>query len=542
MYSISILGSFNAPGYAALQKGVCVKLVAEPTNAVDANAIAVYIGDKKAGYVANSANTQLPGCMSAKDLRPLLASKKVALTTALLVEEGFYSNSTGQQQKRFRANVYFTPARATKKKEPDKEAEYAVRGATVKHQRKVALQALQTEAVKKGQSPEFAITITREGDNGLFRYILREDGQEKTCGELVAPDKKDPIVKWFDNNSELKGVTTGKVIPDPDKDGHGMTEYYVRVKFVAEDKQAFLSEIDAAIQRGCGQEPELQEKLKFLSDSGVSKEVIKEFFAKIRPLVDTARIPAKPQRPYKSKTSNMNDILVASFMHKPIALIGDKGSGKNTLIETVCWLLNQPMVRVQGNVDMDKMDLTGSPSLIDGDTAFELSPVMTALQDGCTVIIDEANLVRAEVLGILHSATDTARSVLVPGYGEINLHPDAQVVYTLNEGYVGTSDMNEATIDRTVTFVLEPEVSLSDVLKGYPQDQVKTAQKVSDKIRKSVKDGTLGPEAITIRGYIDALDLAQFMPLKRALIRCVADKPQDTTMRKSIEAIINIEC
>ena len=82
MYTISILGSFNAPGYAALQKGACVKLVAEPTNAADANAIAAYIGDNMAGYVANSSKTQLPGCMSATDLCPLMANKKVAMTTA----------------------------------------------------------------------------------------------------------------------------------------------------------------------------------------------------------------------------------------------------------------------------------------------------------------------------------------------------------------------------------------------------------------------------------------------------------------------------
>ena len=112
----------------------------------------------------------------------------------------------------------------------------------------------------------------------------------------------------------------------------------------------------------------------------------------------------------------------------------------------------------------------------------------------------------------------------------------------MNEGYTGTGDMNEATVDRCPTFELEPEVMMSDILAGFPKDKVEIAQKVSDNIRKSVEEGTLSPDAITIRGYIDALEISDVLPLKRALVKCVAGKVQEKSARDVIIGIIGLYC
>ncbi len=547
MYKVTVLGSLGAEGYSALKKGAVVDLVPEPTNPVDSNAVAVYVdsgkGPVKAGYIANARETVLPGTMSATELTPLVASKKVAKSVALLTDEGFMTNSSGQQQKRFRAKAYFVPVRAQKKAKAAETKTYSVGGSSVLCQRRPNIMA---ELTKGNGKAKLALTIKRyiSTDAALEKkgFFLYEEGKSDACGQLIVPEGDKLVEKFFKDNDELPCVTTGELNQVQRENGSTFTEYTVDVTFEPKANADYGKYVDEAIGRCCGQEKELQAKLTFLQSANVSKGVIEQFFALIRPQMDMGRVPKKPERPYMSKSANLNDVLVATFMHKPICLIGQKGSGKNTLVETVCWLINQPMVRVQGNSDMDKMDITGTPSLVDGNTEFELSPVMAALQGGCTVVMDEANLIPPQVLGILHSATDTARSVLIPGYGLVKLGEWAQVVYTLNEGYVGTSEMNEATVDRAVPFVLEPEVRLANILDGYPKDQVAVCQKVSDKIRKAVAEGTVGPEAVTIRGYIDALDMAKFIPLQRALVRCVGSKPQDETMRSALESIIRTEC
>lgn len=538
-YMTTVLGSFGAEKYNELACGKVLELKLEPNNPTDEKAIAVYLDGSPVGYVANSKQTLLPNTTSANNLNPYLRHKKVKETRCLLIEEKAYCSAKGSVQKRYLAKVFFVPVRAEEKKAKDKVVEYVSTGSTVKSPRSVDLRKRIKEAHDKGVPAEFDVIVKREGDSGLYKYKMYEEGQQKPCGE-IKPAKGDPMEKWFNTNTELRGKTTGEV--KVATDGQGGASISIKVVYSARSKAELNSDIDAAIGRCAGQEDALQDKVEYMTEVGVERGCIKRVLAEMHIDSGDPRIPSKPERPYRSKTSTLNDAIIAFMLHKPIRFIGAKGAGKNTIIETICWLLNQPMLRVQGSVELDKMDVMGAPQLEDGRTTFQLSPVMCALRDGCTVVIDEANLIRPDVLGILHSATDNARSVLVPGYGDVALAPSSSIVYTMNEGYTGTGDMNEATVDRALLFELEPEVKLSSILTGYPTDQVTICQKISDQIRKAVADGTLGADCITIRGYIDALDLAkQGMPLKRALIHGI-EKAQEITWRKAVEEIINTNC
>jgi len=538
-YVTSVLGWLGAKQYDRLEKGIVVELVAEPDNPTDAKAIAVYLEKEKVGYLANSKETVLPDTMSAAKLQPLIANdKKVCKVTALLGELAPYTAKSGTEQKRFYAEVFFVPKRVARKNKKAEEGDYQVTGTTTRCPRRNAVLKIITEGIDKKTPAILDLIVRREGTKGLFKYLVYEPGQDKNCGEITVP-KDDIMEKWFDRNTELTVKTTGSV--EQAVSGFGQ-DFPVHAVFSSANLLTYDADVDAAIARGAGQEPEIQAKVGFLKSAGVTPEVIQLLLQNMRAKVNMEKVPLKPTRPYKSKTDNLNDALAFTMRSKPLRFIGNKGSGKNTLIETVCWLMNQPMLRVQGSSELDKMDILGSLQLDGGNTTFQLSPLMEALQEGTTVIIDEANLVRPEVLGILHSATDTARSVLVPGYGLVKLHPRSQIIYTMNEGYTGTADMNEATVDRCPTFELEPEVNLSDILSGFPTDKVKTAQKVSDDIRKAVEEGTLSPDAITIRGYIDALEMSDLVPLKRALIKCVAGKVQEKSTRDAIVGIIGLYC
>ena len=52
----------------------------------------------------------------------------------------------------------------------------------------------------------------------------------------------------------------------------------------------------------------------------------------------------------------------------------------------------------------------------------------------------------------------------------------------------------------------------------------------------------LSPESVTIRGFIDTLECAKFIPIKRGLLQNVAYKAQSEAERQAIEGIIFSLC
>lgn len=504
------------------------------------------------GYVANTSEEVAPHSSSATWLTNLVSKGK---TGGKEVKEiwGYLSDAcqmtvNGKALRRFYADLFFVQEHKKKAGAADATVTFYVGGLTAKNGGKPALTTELTKAQQAGTPAEIELLVLDKGEKGLPLYrLFRPTDKNQPVGELVFKDENDvakkPLEKWFKTHAELSVKTTGDVFAKKSPDGTDLNGigYSVVAEFKDVNIDTFNDAIDEAVRNAAGQDRDLREKVSYLIGEGVAKEVIELLLKQMNPAC-LANLPEKPLRPYSGNSDILADSLAFSILGEHIRLIGDKGSGKNTLIQTICWLRNQPMIRIQGNIQMDKLDLLGCPQLRDGQTTFELSDVMKALRDGKTVVIDEANLIRPDVLGLLHSATDEARSVLVPGYGLVRLAPSAQVVYTMNEGYQGTQDMNEATIDRTPTFELGQEMTLKTLLAGYDKQHIKFCQKISDEIRKGVQEGRLSGDAVTIRGYISACERAKYVPLKRALMYCVANKVQDSAQRFAIAGIISNVC
>ena len=77
---------------------------------------------------------------------------------------------------------------------------------------------------------------------------------------------------------------------------------------------------------------------------------------------------------------------------------------------------------------------------------------MKAMKLGHILYIDEINMAKLETLPILHSVLDYQRMLTNPFTGEVIVaHPDFSVIAAINEGYVGTSPMNEALKNRFIS-------------------------------------------------------------------------------------------
>ena len=57
-------------------------------------------------------------------------------------------------------------------------------------------------------------------------------------------------------------------------------------------------------------------------------------------------------------------------------------------------------------------------------------------------------MAKNDAVSVLHATLDYRRSIDVPGYDRIDLHPAARFIGTMNYGYAGTKELNEALVSR----------------------------------------------------------------------------------------------
>lgn len=244
-----------------------------------------------------------------------------------------------------------------------------------------------------------------------------------------------------------------------------------------------------------------------------------------------------------------NDVLISAVLKKPILLKGPSGSGKTRLAQSISNYFQQPMQSINCSVDLDAEALIGFKTIIHqhGEMHIEFidGPVIKAMKEGHILYIDEINMAKPETLPILHSVLDHRRMLTNPFTGEVLVaHKDFTVVAAINEGYVGTSPMNEALKNRFVSFSI-PYIQgelLRKVLKQQaPQasdELIHTILTIDEDLKNQVQNGLLAEEAASVRSLIDTLQLANYMPLQRAARYAIAEKLEDQMERQLVMELL----
>ncbi len=254
---------------------------------------------------------------------------------------------------------------------------------------------------------------------------------------------------------------------------------------------------------------------------------------------------------YISPDENLwNDILTAVVLKKPVLLKGPTGAGKTKLAESISDLFQQPIQSINCSVDLDAEALLGFKTLVqrDGQSAIEFveGPVVTAMKHGHILYIDEINMAKAETLPILHSALDYRRMLTNPFTGEvIQAHPDFSVMAAINEGYIGTSPMNEALKNRFISYPI-PYLSGEQLRNLWDREfpdadpKLKTFMlNLAGDLMKQVESGLMSEEAASIRSLLDATALAMHIDALRAVRYAIAEKLDDESERNLLMDLAN---
>lgn len=321
---------------------------------------------------------------------------------------------------------------------------------------------------------------------------------------------------------------------------------YIAAYSVETEARGALGEaVRTACAQGRGTAEALEARVDYMLEQAVPEPVIRKALERIN--CHAAHAEMIPDPPVKYVQTDAFGELTRCLAYRlcgmNLRLIGNKGCGKNTLAQTVDWILCVPQYRMQGNAEMDKLDLLGGPTIEHGTMRYQLSDMLCYLRDGADVVLDEGNTIKPECADVLHSLTDEARQIQVPGYGLVRMHPISSFTLTMNEDYAGTNFMNEATIDRFTPIQMSQSGSIVEVLRRVVPDAPEQSLQICDVIYCGIREkihasNGLEPEAMTIRGFVDALRAEPLLGLRWGLIDNVANKPQDAYTRLQLAELI----
>ncbi|MGM8215257.1 AAA family ATPase [Bacillaceae bacterium W0354] len=239
------------------------------------------------------------------------------------------------------------------------------------------------------------------------------------------------------------------------------------------------------------------------------------------------------------------DAIVALSQGKNILLKGPTGSGKTKLAETLSHLFNQPMFSVNCSVDLDAESFLGFKTINykDGKQIIDFvpGPLTQALQHGHFLYIDEINMAKPETLPIINGVLDYRRTITNPFTNEtIRAKGGFNVIAAINEGYIGTTRLNEALKNRFI--VLEVPYIQGEKLKSLIKSStnlsddslINTFVKLSSDLIEAAYQGKISEDAASIRALLDACDLSELIPPKRAILRSIIDKLEDNREKEVV--------
>lgn len=230
-----------------------------------------------------------------------------------------------------------------------------------------------------------------------------------------------------------------------------------------------------------------------------------------------------------------------------LLLVGAKATGKNVLAENLAYCFGRGDWNVSFHVNMDAAMMLGSDTFRDGQVQFRPGPVYECASQGGFCILDEINMARNEALAALHSMLDFRRILDIPGYGRLKMHPATRFIATMNYGYAGTRELNEALASRFAVIALPPanEHMLANLLE-------KQYGHLSDKIRSSVialfmdlqlkyQQGEISSKAVDLRGLLGALGIYQKgLGLRSALQMGLVNKVFNEDERQIIQDLLDL--
>lgn len=254
-------------------------------------------------------------------------------------------------------------------------------------------------------------------------------------------------------------------------------------------------------------------ELEFLEKQNVSPQLIKraEEFRQAYPVKDevAGRI-IRPSIPFYGK--EILEMAIAAILQgQNLLLTGPKASGKNILAENLAYIFNRPSYNVSFHVNTSSGDLIGTDTFEDNEVKLRKGSIYRCAEYGGFGILDEINMAKNDAVSVLHATLDYRRSIDVPGYDKIDLHPAARFIGTMNYGYAGTKELNEALVSRflVIDMPAQTEETLGFIFKEmFPDAKEKAVEQFVGlflDLQLKALNSEISTKALDLRGLLAAM-------------------------------------
>ncbi len=287
--------------------------------------------------------------------------------------------------------------------------------------------------------------------------------------------------------------------------------------------------------------------LEFLKREGIKRDILQEIeeFRSIYPLEDIThyRVPTPTYHYYGKEI--WEKALTALLSGENLLLVGPKATGKNVLAENLAAVFSRPEWDISFYLNTDAASLIGTDTFRNGEVTLRHGPIFQCAEMGGFGVLDEINMAKNESLAVLHATLDFRRIIDVPGYDRITLHPATRFIATMNYGYAGTRELNEALMSRfmVINMPLISQENLKKLLLAqYPNLKEVYAEQfcaLFEEIRKKCESGEISTKALDLRGLIASIKLIRNgLNTAQALEMGIINKSTDDFERQLVSDIV----
>lgn len=255
------------------------------------------------------------------------------------------------------------------------------------------------------------------------------------------------------------------------------------------------------------------------------------------------RLPC-PAVPYFGKET-LEMALCALLEGENLLLSGGKATGKNVLAENLAYYFGRPIYNMSFHVNTDSSVLVGTDTFRNNEVQLRKGPIALCAEYGGFGILDEINMAKNEAVAVLHATLDYRRMIDIPGYDRMEVHPAARFIGTMNYGYAGTRDLNEALVSRFLVIDM-PAPTQDTVLRilrlHFPEAQERALEQFCGlflDLEEKCRNGEVSSKPLDLRGLIAALRTMRLgLAPAAALHMGLVNKSFDEFEKELVEDII----
>lgn len=288
-------------------------------------------------------------------------------------------------------------------------------------------------------------------------------------------------------------------------------------------------------------------ELQFLEEQQVNPLLIQEVekFREQYPVAEAVKNRvAKPPIPFYGK--EILEMAIAALLQgENILLSGSKATGKNILAENLAWIFGRPSYNISFNVNTDSSSLIGTDTFVDNEVRLRKGPVYQCAENGGFGVFDEINMAKNDAVSVLHATLDYRRLIDVPGYDKIELHSATRFIGTMNYGYAGTRELNEALVSRFLVIDMPPltEETLMLILRAnFPdakEEGLRAFAGLFLDLQTKAQNSEISTKPLDLRGMIGALKTVRCgLTPRKAITMGITNKSFDIFEKEIIGDIV----